>query len=308
MTGSSLTCRSVTFDVVVLGSINWDLTVVTDRHPRPGETVLGKEQHSGPGGKGANQAVAASRLGSRVAMVGRVGEDRQGRELVEVLEGEGVDISRVLVDRDATTGLAVITLDAGGENTIVVVPGANGRIGRGQVEDHRGIQDAPVVLAQLEIPLEAVVAAAAVAKGTFCLNPAPAQALPEELLARVGVLLPNRSELATLAGGDEPEDTEQVIEMARAIEGPETVVVTLGADGALVVENGEPTHIPSPEVDTIDTTGAGDAFCGAVADALAHGRPLLEAVRRGVAAGALATTRIGAQSALPTLRELKEIL
>lgn len=298
----------MTLDVVVLGSVNWDLTVITDRHPRPGETVLGKESHSGPGGKGANQAVAASRLGSRVAMVGRVGEDRQGREMIDVLAGEGVEVSGVIVDRDAATGLAVITIDSAGENTIVVVPGANGRLGRDQVEDHRGIHEAPVVLAQLEIPLEAVVAAAAAAEGIFCLNPAPARPLPDELLAAVDVLVPNRSELAILTGGGDPEDVDQAADMARALEGPEAVVVTLGAEGALVVEQGEPMHIPSPQVETVDTTGAGDAFCGAFAAALAQGRSLVAAARRGVAAGALATTRIGAQSALPTLSELEEIL
>ena len=297
------------FDVVVLGSANHDLTVVADRHPRPGETILGKAHHSGPGGKGANQAVAAARLGSRVALIGRVGADSFGRDMLDVLANEGVDISAVVVDEDAATGLAVITVETGGENSIIVVPGANGRIARDQITEHRRrFEEASVVLAQLEVPMEAVEAAAAITRGRFCLNPAPARDLSDDLLADVDVLIPNRGELARLAGEDECDDVDEMIELVREIKGPQAVVVTLGSEGALVVEDGYPTHLPAPEVKTVDTTGAGDAFCGAVAHALAEGRPLVEAARMGVAAGAIATTRTGAQSALPTLSELKEFL
>ncbi len=297
------------FDVVVVGSINHDLTVVADRHPRPGETVLGTEHHSGPGGKGANQAVAAARLESRVAMIGRVGDDDQGRAMVEVLGAERVEVSGVLRDPTAATGLAVITVDAAGENSIVVSPGANGHVDADQLRSQAGmIADAPVVLAQLEIPVEAVAEAASIARGSFLLNPAPARSLAHDLLTLVDVLLPNRSELASLSESEEPSDRDEVVDMARAIEGPGAVVVTLGAEGALVIEGGETTHLPSPSVEVVDTTGAGDAFCGAVAHSLAHGASLTEAVRWGVAAGAIATTRAGAQSALPTLSELKEFL
>ncbi|MGH8946762.1 MAG: ribokinase [Acidimicrobiia bacterium] len=297
------------YDVVVIGSINHDLTVVTERHPDPGKTVLGTEHHSGPGGKGANQAVAAARLESRVAMIGRVGDDEQGRALVEALESERVDVAGVVRDATAGTGLAVITVDRDGENTIVVIPGANRFVDAGQMRASAAIiSEAPVVLAQLEIPVEAVSEAAAMVGGTFLLNPAPAQALSPDLLERVDVLMPNRGELVMLAGDEEPDDPSDVIGAARTVEGPGAVVVTLGAEGAVLVEGREAAHIPSPEVEVVDTTGAGDAFCGAVAHALAMGIALAEAVRWGVAAGAIATTRRGAQTALPTLRELKAFL
>lgn len=296
-------------DVVVVGSINHDLTVITERHPRPGETVLGTEHHSGPGGKGANQAVAAARLESSVAIIGRVGEDDQGRALVEVLEDEGIDIAGVVLDPTTSTGLAVITVDPDGENSIVVSPGANRLVDPQQVRSHAGkIASASVVLAQLEIPVEAVVEAAAMAGGMFLLNPAPAQSLPEDLLADVDVLVPNRGELAALAGGDEPGHRDEAIDMVRSLEGPGAVVVTLGAEGAVVIQGDQAKHIPSLKVEVVDTTGAGDAFCGALARALARGAPLTEAARWGVTAGAIATTRRGAQTALPTLSELRKFL
>lgn len=296
-------------DVVVVGSINHDLTLVTDRHPRPGETVLGSEQYSGPGGKGANQAVAAARLDSRVAMIGRVGDDDPGRALVEVLDAERIDVSGVIRDAAAGTGLAVITVDPDGENSIVVIPGANRLVNPEQIRSYAGkVGSARVVLAQLEIPVESVTETASITAGIFLLNPAPARSLPDDLLATVDVLIPNRSELAGLAGGDEPTSRNEAIEMARSLRGPRAVVVTLGGEGALVVGGDVAAHIPAPEVEVVDTTGAGDAFCGALAHALARGIPLDEAARWGVTAGAIATTRRGAQTALPTLSELRKLL
>lgn len=294
---------------MVVGSINQDLTMVTERHPRPGETVLGTDLHSGPGGKGANQAVAAARLESRVAMIGRVGDDEHGRRLIEMLEAEQVDVSAVVIDAAMTTGMAVIIVDVAGENSIVVSPGANRFVDAEQVRTHAGmLASARVVLAQLEIPVETVAEAASVASGMILLNPAPAQTLPGDLLAGVDVLIPNRSELAGLTGKEEPTDWDEVVDLARMVEGPGAVVVTLGAEGAMVVEGDEATHIPSPKVEAVDTTGAGDAFCGALAHALAGGAPLTEAARWGVTAGAIATTRRGAQTALPTLSELRRLL
>jgi ribokinase len=296
-------------EVVVVGSINHDLTIVAERQARPGETVLGIEHFSSPGGKGANQSVAVARLQGKVAMIGRVGDDDQGQKLLDVLKMEGVDVSGVVTDRHAATGLAVITLDTQGENSIVVSPGANRNVDVTQIRTHApAIGSATVVLAQLEIPLETVSEVAAITSGTFVLNPAPAHTLPEDLLARVNVLLPNRGELAIVAGDDEPGDADDAIDLARTVEGPGAVVVTLGQEGAVVIEGAEATHIPAPDVDAIDATGAGDAFCGALAQALTLGIPLVEAARWGVTAGAIATTRRGAQTALPTLRELKEFL
>ncbi len=292
-------------DVVVVGSINHDLIVMTPRHPLPGETVLGTGHFSGGGGKGANQAVAVARLGGSVEMVGRVGSDSYGETLRSNLAGEGVGISQVMVDPGSATGLALITVDEAAENTIVVSPGANSRLDTYQVERSGVvIGSARVVLCQLEIPLESVISAAGLSRGIFCLNPAPGMELPPELLAQVDVLIPNRSELAVISGiaSDNPG---MALASARMIEGPGAVVVTLGAEGALIVEDGESHHIGAAAVSAVDTTGAGDAFCGALALALARGEPLVEAVRWAMVSGALATTVPGAQTSMPTKAEVE---
>ena len=295
-------------DIVVVGSLNHDLTVITPSHPRPGETVLGIRHYSDNGGKGANQAMAAARLGGSVAMVGRVGDDGHGRGLRDALLAEGVDVTGLGVEPGVTTGLAVITIDASAENTIVVSPGANATLGREQIEASQDlISGARVVLAQLEVPMEAVVAAARLTTGTFCLNPAPATDLPPDLLARTDVLIPNRSELGLLAGVPEPDSTEEVARAVRKLRTDASVVVTLGAAGALLVTD-ETVRFPAVEVEAVDPTGAGDAFCGAIAEALGRGLTLEAAVERAVAAGALATTTPGAQSSLPTADQVERLL
>lgn len=289
------------FDIVVVGSINQDLTVRVPHHPAPGETVLGTSHVFGAGGKGANQAVAAARLGRRVAMIGRVGDDQPGRDLVRGLEAEGVDVSHVGVDGDAPTGLALITLDEQAENAIAVSPGANSRLHPETVEEARQvIVEATVLLVQLEVPIESVQEAASLATGTVILNPAPAAALPDELSALADVIVPNRSELATLAGVDLPTDIGEVSAAAHRLSGHSDVIVTLGSDGAVVFSDGRVTPTVAPRIDSVDTTGAGDAFCGALADALSRGMTLEDSARWAVAAGASATTRHGAQTAMPT--------
>lgn len=218
------------FDIVVVGSINQDLTVRVPHHPAPGETVLGTSHVFGAGGKGANQAVAAARLGRRVAMIGRVGDDQPGRDLVRGLEAEDVDVSHVGVDGDAPTGLALITLDEQAENAIAVSPGANSRLHPETVEEARQvIVEATVLLVQLEVPIESVQEAASLATGTVILNPAPAAALPDELSALADVIVPNRSELATLAGVDLPTDIGEVSAAAHRLSGHSDVIVTLGS-------------------------------------------------------------------------------
>ncbi|HEX6301085.1 MAG TPA: ribokinase [Acidimicrobiia bacterium] len=294
-------------DLVVVGSINHDLTVVTARHPAPGETVLGTRHYSGGGGKGANQALAAARLGANVAMVGRVGDDEHGRTLVGALLDEGVDVSAVGVDEEAPTGLAIITIDQHAENTIVVSPGANMRLLPAHLDEGM-ITNAPVVLAQLEVPLDTVTEAVRLATGIFILNPAPGGPLPEELLAMVDILVPNRPELALLTGGDEPRTIAEVEHAARSIGHSADVVVTLGAEGALLVGDDRSTLVPAPEVSSVDPTGAGDAFCAALARGVSAGKDLLAAVETAVAAGALATTRRGAQAAMPTAEEVEALL
>jgi ribokinase len=287
--------------IAVVGSINQDLVVRVARHPQPGETVLGHGHFMAAGGKGANQAVAAARLGQEVVMIGRVGNDAFGHGLRSGLEESGVDVTNVRIDMEHETGLAFITLDAAAENAIVVSPGANAAVDIDDVDAARhSLAVAAVTLVQLEVPLNAVAAAVAAAGGRVVLNPAPAAELPIDLLARVDVLVPNRSELGLLAGGVTPNTLDEVRAAAARLEGPGAVVVTMGEAGALLYDAGDVVHFPAPPVQAIDTVGAGDAFCGALADALARGLDLEGAVPWGIHAGAVAVTRAGAQPSMPT--------
>lgn len=296
-------------DVVVVGSLNRDLTVITTRHPVPGETVLGTRHYWDNGGKGANQAVAAARLGAHVAMLGMVGDDAAGKTMKSDLAQEGIDIVGVDVSSGESTGLAVITIDSIGENTIVVSAGANSRLSPEHVKRHSGMfASARVLLAQLEIPLETVSAAAGATHATVCINPAPATDLSPTFLARVDVLVPNRTELARLAGTSPPSSTEEAAAAVKRLDCDAAVVVTLGSEGALIVEGDRRRHVPAPRVEAVDPTGAGDAFCGALASSLSRGDSLGAAVERAVGAGALATTRPGAQAGMPTAAELERIL
>jgi ribokinase len=285
--------------IAVVGSVNLDVVVAVPRLPGPGETVVGGDRRELPGGKGANQAVAAARLGSAVAFVGRVGADVAGRRLRADLLAEGVDVTHLREDADAPSGMALIGVEEGGENAIVVSPGANGRVGPADVEAARGLlAGAGVVLLQHEIPPAAVAAATAAAGGRVVLNPAPAR----ELAGPADVLVPNRGELARLAGPGAPAE-------AAARLGLPAVVVTLGADGALVVADGARAEpVAAPEVRVVDTTGAGDAFCGALADALDRGAELVEAARRAVVAAALSVTGEGARGGLPSRAEVERTL
>jgi ribokinase len=277
--------------IAVVGSINLDLVVAVDRHPTPGETVVGGDCRQLPGGKGANQAVAAARLGATVAMVGRVGADAQGAWLREGLWTEGVQVEHVREDRQAPTGVAMIAVDARGENTIVVSPGANARVDARDVAAAREVVGgAEVVLVQHEVPQEAVAAAIATAGGTTVLNPAPARGLA----APVDVLVPNRGELETLSGG-----RGDPVTLARSITAAGAVVVTLGVEGAVVVEGDRVERVRAPQVEAVDTTGAGDAFCGALAEAMAGGATVVEAARWAVRVAAVSVTRAGAQGGLP---------
>jgi ribokinase len=293
--------------IAVVGSLNLDLVVRVPRLPGPGETVSGDDVFRNPGGKGANQAVAAARLGRRVAMVGCVGDDEAGRELLASLEADGVDRSRVRVVDGVPTGTAFITVGEDGENQIVVSPGANTRLSPDDVAAAgTRLAAAAVTLLQLEVPLETVAAAARTAGGKVVLNPAPVRALPSALLGEVDVLVPNRVELARLAAGRVPATVEEAAELAGRLPA-RAVVVTLGADGALVVEHGRARHVPAVPVRAVDTTAAGDAFCGGLADALAVGATLEDAARRAVRVAAAACLRQGAQASLPTPAGLRAL-
>lgn len=301
--------------VAVVGSLNLDLVVPVPRHPRPGETVLGGDLVEHPGGKGGNQAVAAARLGGRgrVAMVGRVGADAAGERLRAALAAEGVDVSRVRSAEGRPSGRALVAVDERtGENTIIVSPGANAALLPQDVAAEGALlRDAVVTVLQQEVPADTVEAAARLAGGTVLLNPAPARPLTEHLrdglLPMVDVLVPNRGELGVLVGEELP-DLHAVADAARRLRGPAAVVVTLGADGALLCEDGAVLLVPPHPVRPVDTTAAGDAFCGALAVCLAERLPLHEAVRLANTAAALATTRPGAQPSLPTRAELDRAL
>lgn len=297
-------------EIAVVGSANLDLVVEVGTIPLVGETVLGGDLRRIPGGKGANQAVAAARLGRHVAMIGRLGDDEGGAMLRSALDGDGVDTRHLLTTADVPNGVALISVGADGDNAIVVSPGANGRVAPADIEAAGAILDtAAVTLLQLEVPLDAVAAAAARAGGTVILNPAPAppEPLPMSLLADVDVLVPNQTELATIAGHDGPVDRATAAELAIRLPSP-SVIVTLGAEGALVVLDGEATHVPAPVVRPVDTTAAGDSFCGALADGLVRGLDLVEATHWAVRVGAATTQRPGAQPSLPTPDEVGRLI
>jgi len=298
----------MTAEIVVVGSANLDLVVEVDQIPAVGETVMGGDLRRIPGGKGANQAVAAARLGRDVAMVGRLGADEGGEILRAALTADGVDTTRLITTDEAPNGVALIAVGSDGDNAIVVSPGANARVTPADVEAAADmLRTAVVTLLQLEIPLDAVTAAAVAAEGTVILNPAPAVPLPASLLSRVDILVPNQTELATLAGHDGPINAEIAARLAPTLPSP-AVVVTLGADGALVVDRGVATHVPAPPVTPVDTTAAGDSFCGALADALVRGETLIDATQWAVRVGAATTQRPGAQPSLPTPAEVEQLL
>ena len=297
-------------DILVIGSLNADLVVRAPRFPAPGETISGGDLATIPGGKGANQAVAAARQGVRVSMLGRVGRDNFGDFLLDNLRANQVDTTLVQRD-DAATGTAIIVVDANGQNSIVLSPGANGQVKPADV-DPASLPRPKLVLLQLEIPLESVIHAATAARGLgarVLLNPAPARTLPDELIAQTDFLIPNETELSLLT--DQPvTDTASAESAAQTLlaKGVQTVIVTLGANGALVVTPEKTTHVPPFHVDVVDTTAAGDAFIGGFAASLLHGLSLEEAVRHGNACGALAATKFGAQPSLPTAEDVKEFI
>lgn len=287
--------------VCVVGSLNDDTTLTVPVLPAPGETTLTRGVRlTSPGGKGANQAAAAAVLGAEVALVGAVGDDEAGQRSLAALREVGVDLTAVAVRNDVGTGIAVITVDDAGENTIVVDPGANGSLTAQEVTDAVTAAAPAVLLLQLEVPQDAVDAAVDAAGGAVVvLNPAPMPADPghvRRLLPLVDVLVPNRSELGRLAGRPEPTDAPGVAECVAALGSAGSVVVTLGAEGALCFERGAaPVLVPGIPAATRDASGAGDVFCGCLAHELARGTGLLEAVRSANALAAASTAHPGAR-------------
>lgn len=298
--------------IVVIGSSNTDLIVTADRIPSAGETVLGTSLTTAAGGKGANQAVAAARLGADVTLVARIGRDAFGDAALAALAREGVRTDFVVRDDDAPSGVALIVVDGHGENAIAVAPGANALLSEGDVRRAREpIVAADAVLLQLEVPLATVECAARLAadgRAHVVLNPAPARPLTRGLLAVVTVLTPNRTESETLAAMP-VTDAHSADRAAQALceKGVANVVVTLGAGGAVFAGGMGAGRVPGVPVDAVDSTAAGDAFSAAIAVALAKGEALADAVRLATLAGALTVTRVGAQPSLPSIAEVNAL-
>ncbi|WP_409060285.1 ribokinase [Streptomyces sp. SYP-A7185] len=297
-----------TYDLLVVGSANADLVIGVERRPAPGETVLGSDLATHPGGKGANQSVAAARLGARTALLARVGDDAHGRLLIDSQRAAGADTVGVLVG-GAPTGVALITVDPSGDNSIVVSPGANARL---TPEDIRAagslLAASRVVSTQLEIPVESVTELVRTLPATarFVLNPSPPAPLPREVLAACDPLVVNEHEARYILG-DGAAASDSPADWARALLalGPRSVVITLGAEGALTASpGGSPVSVPSPEVDAVDTTGAGDAFTAALAWRLGLGDDLPTAAAYATRVGAVSVTRQGAQESYPTADEI----
>ena len=303
------------FHIVVVGSINMDLVARMARLPRPGETVHGQSFQTIPGGKGANQAVAVARLGVRVTLIGRVGEDSFGESSLRSLAGNGVAMEQVLVTPHCSSGVALIGVDEDGANSITVVAGANGRLTVQDIESRAEIiQSADALIVQLETPLDTVTTAIRIARQAgvrTILDPAPAPTspLPQEVMA-VDVISPNQTEAELLTGivVDDLASAERAARRLREL-GAREVALKLGHWGAMIcTDEGRVEHVPATAVDVVDTTAAGDAFTAALTVALVEGRSLFDAVRFGSGAGTLACLTLGAQPAMPSRAELEEFL
>ncbi|WP_241781603.1 ribokinase [Paenibacillus sp. DMB5] len=299
--------------IVIIGSLNMDMVVRTSRAPEAGETLFGQAFALSPGGKGANQAAAAARLGAEVTMIGRVGKDGFGREMLEVMRQEGVHTGYIGQSETQATGVASIVVDGEGENRIIVVPGANLEMGREDIAALEPvIRQAEIVVMQLETDLSMCEQAASMAHShgiPVILNPAPARVLTDELLQHVAYLTPNETEAGILAGMavNSIADAEQAARLLLQ-KGVQNIIVTLGSKGALIVNNAGSQHIPGFPVQAVDTVAAGDSFNGALACQLTSGKTLPEAVRFANAVGALTVGKQGAIPSLPQLAEVEQFL
>ena len=299
--------------IAVVGSSNTDMIVKVQEIARPGQTVIGGRFSTAAGGKGANQAVAAARAGGDAAFIARVGDDMFGRQALEGFRADHLDVSHVILDPDAPSGVALIFVDAKGQNSIAVANGANANLSPDDVRRAAEvIASADILIMQLETPIETVRAAAQLARDngvTVILNPAPAQPLDDELLQCISILTPNESEAELLTGipVDSPRAAHRAADALRA-RGVETVIVTMGDKGALLTTPDYSEFVPAFAVDAVDATAAGDVFNGALAVAIAEGATLPQAVRFANAAAALSVTKLGAQPSAPTRTAIEAFL
>lgn len=295
--------------VLVIGSANMDLVLSVEKFPHPGETIFGKNFHMFPGGKGSNQAVCCAKLGARTIFVGKTGNDDFGKSLMNNMIREGVDLNYLFIDENENTGTALITVDRKGENEIVVISGSNMNLSPGDIKSRKDIfKEVKVVIIQLEVPLNTVFEAAKNADendNIFILNPAPAQHLPDDLLSMVDFLTPNETELELLSGIS-VNDNESIEKASIALlkKGVKNIIVTLGEKGAYLINKNRKEIFPAKKVNVIDSTGAGDAFNGALAYALANGEEIEKAVQLAISVASYSVTMMGAQSSLPKLEEL----
>lgn len=298
--------------IVVVGSCNTDMVIKTDRLPIPGETILGGTFFMNPGGKGANQAVAASRMGGKVTLISKTGNDVFGKQSVMLYNSENINTDFVFSDPNQPSGVALITVDSFGENCIVVASGANASLSPADINKAiKEIESSDLVLMQLEIPIDTVEYVAEIAdkKGIkVILNPAPARALSDKLLKCLYIIIPNKSE-AEILSGIKVTDYESARQAADIISarGVDNVVITLGSQGALIKEGAEYHYVEAYKVEAVDTTAAGDSFCGTVCVGLSEGKSILESVKLAARAAALTVTRMGAQSSVPYRSELSSL-
>lgn len=295
--------------IVVVGSCNTDMVIKADRLPIPGETILGGTFFMNPGGKGANQAVAAARMGGKVTLISKTGNDVFGKQSVMLYNAENINTDYIFSDPNNPSGVALITVDSFGENCIVVASGANASLSPADIDKATAeIESSDMVLMQLEIPLDTVeyVAEMANRKGIkVILNPAPARALSDKLLKYLYIIIPNKSEAEILSGikVTDRDSARQAADIISA-KGVDIVVITLGSQGALIKEHNEYHFVEAVKVNAIDTTAAGDVFCGSVCVGLSEGKTILESVEMAAKASAITVTRMGAQSSIPIRSEL----
>jgi ribokinase len=299
--------------ILVIGPSNTDMIIKLERLPTPGETIIGGDFATAGGGKGANQAVQCARLGADVILLARIGKDPFGDRSVEQFRREGIDTSFIIRDEEHHSGIALIFVDKKGENMIAVAPGSNSYLSGEDVERAReAFKLSSTLLLQLEIPLEPVETAVNLAKEeglTVILNPAPAQPLPLSVLQNIDILVPNETEAKILCGfpPDAEKSPKELGEMLLG-KGVKKVIVTLGSRGAMYMDGEEMFEVPAFKVQSVDTTAAGDSFCGSLAVAIAEGKEMREAIRFASACAAISTTRLGAQPSLPNRQEVEEFL